>query len=202
MWQQFNFYLSENALRLYPNSEYFDKLFHFKKSLLPILDKYCVEDFLILDEGKYFLLRVEVSDETANKMKEDFDGLVYGNSDFDKVVPTTWEPENDARTRILGARERAIQGLRISFEGIPEGGWKIETWCEGRWIAKPDDLSLKTEKFAKFMSKVVGKFTRAYLEEIPERVDDRWLLSVFIHLFLHSVSEQRFERETRAFPWI
>jgi len=202
MWQQFNFYLSQNVLSLYPKSEYYDKLFHFKKRLLPILDRYHVEDFLILDEGRYFLLRVEVSDEIANRMREDFDNLVYGNSDFDKVVPATWELENDARGRILGARERAIQGLRIPFEGIPEGGWKIETWCEGNWIAKPDGLSLKTEKFARFMSKVMGKFTRAYLEEIPERVDDRWLLSVFVHLLLHSVSEQRFERETRAFPWI
>jgi len=202
MWQQFDFYLSQNMLSLYPNSEYYDRLFHFKKRLLPILDKYHIKDFLILDEGRYFLLRVEVSDEVANQMKEDFDSLVHGNSDFDRVVPTTWEPENDARARILGARERAVQGLRISFEDIPDGGWKIETWCEGRWIAKHDDLSLKTEKFAKFMSKVMGRFTRAYLEEMPERVDDRWLLSVFVHLLLHSISEQRFEKETRAFPWI
>ena len=92
--------------------------------------------------------------------------------------------------------------LGISFRDIPEGGWKIETWCMGRWRARPDDLKVKTEKFARFMSKIIGKFTRAYLEEMPERVDDRWLLSVFIHLLLHSISEQRFERETRAFSWI
>ena len=42
-----------------------------------------------------------------------------------------------------------------------------------RWIAKPDNLDLKSEKFATFMSRVVGKFTRAYLQEIPERVNDR-----------------------------
>jgi hypothetical protein len=202
MWQQFDFHLSDNVLRLYPSSEYFDRLFHFKKSLLPILDKYCVKDFLILDEGKYFLLRVEASDETASKMKEDFDNLIHGNSDFEKVVATTWQPENDARWRILEARQRAIDELHISFKDVHEEGWKIETRREGLWIAKSDDLNTKTEKFAKFMSKVVGKFTRAYLEEMPERVDDRWLLSVFIHLLLHSVSEQRFEKETRAFLWI
>ena len=101
--------------------------------------------------------------------------------------------------RILEARERVRQRVRVSFEGVPEGGWKIETYLEDRWIAKPDDLNLKIEKFARFMSKVVGKFTRAYLEEIPERVDDRWLLSVFIHLLLHSISEQRSEIEIRQF---
>jgi hypothetical protein len=201
MWHEFDFYLSESLLGTYPNSEYYDKLFHFKKSLLPILDKYAVKDFLILDEGKYSLLRAEVSNEVAKDMKEDFDNLVKGNFDFVKVVPTTWEPKDDARWRIDEARKRATDELHISFEGIPNKGWKIEAH-DGNWIAKSDDLNLKTEKFAKFMSKVVGKFTRAYLEEIPERVDDRWLLSVFVHLLLHSVSEQRFERETRAFPWI
>lgn len=203
MWHQFNFYLNESLRRLYPNSEYYDKLFNFKKSLLPILDKYGIKDFLILDEGDFFLLRVKVDKETAKYLNKDFNGLVSENSDFNKVAPptTTWSPEDDARNRILKAREKAKQG-GISFQGIPEGGWKIETWCKGRWIAKPDDLDMKIEEFARFMSRVMGKFTRAYLEEMPERVDDRWLLSVFTHLLLHSVSEQRFEKETRHFPWI
>ena len=201
MWHEFDFYLNESLLGLYPNSEYYDKIFHFKKTLLPILDKYGIKDFLILDEGKFFLLRVEVDDKIASDLKKDLDSLVSNNSDFDKVVQTTWSPKDDARNRILGARERAKQ-RDLSFQGIPEGGWKIEAWDGTRWVVKPDDLEMKTENFARFMSKVVGKFTHAYLEEISERVDDRWLLSVFIHLLLHSVSEQRFEEETRGFPWI
>jgi len=107
MWRQFNFYLNEHLLRLYPDSEYFDKLFHFKKGLLPILDKYSIEDFLILDQGQYFLLRVKVSNKEVENIKKDLDSLVNDSSDFDKVVPTTWSPENDAKTRILEARERA-----------------------------------------------------------------------------------------------
>ena len=202
MWHEFDFYLNEKLLELHPNSEYYDKQFHFKKSLLPILDRYDIEDFLILDEGRFFLLRVEVSAATANDLKKEFESLVSENSDFDKVAPPTiWSPEDDSRDRILGARGRAIQG-GISFQDIPEGGWKIEARDGTRWIVKPDDSEMKTDKFARFMSKVVGRFTRAYLEEMSERVDDRWLLSVFIHLLLHSVSEQRFEKNTRTFPWI
>ena len=201
MWYQFNFICSQSLRRLYPNSEYYNKLFHFKKALLPTLDKHNIEYFFILDEGDYFLLRAEMDNETAKNLKEEFDSLANRSSDFNDVTQAIWPPEDDAEDRILGARERAKQ-MGISFQGILERGWKIETWCEGHWIARPDDLNLKTEKFTKFMSKVVGKFTRAYLEEMPERVDDRWLLSVFIHLLLHSISEQRFERETRAFPWI
>lgn len=201
MWQQFNFYCSESLLRLHPNSEFYDRCYSFKRKLLPILDEHNAEDFLILDEGRFFLLRVELDPKTARTLREAFDRLVDESSDFDKVTVESWSPEEDARTRILGARERAVQ-MGVSLEDIPEGGWRIETRYRGQWIAEPDDLNMKIEKFSRFMSKVVGKFTRAYLEELPQRVDDRWLLSVFIHLLLHSISEQRFERQTREFPWI
>lgn len=201
MWYQFNFICSQSLLRLHPNSEYYDRLFRFKKELLPVLDKYGIKDFLILDEGDYFLLRVELDDKTVEDFKEELDKLVAKTSDFTDVKLETWSPEGDAKRRILGARGRAIE-RGVSFEEIPEGGWKIESWRDDRWIVEPDDLDEKIEKFARFMTRVIGKFTRAYLEEIPERVDDRWLLSVFIHLLLHSISEQRFERQTRAFPAI
>ena len=168
---------------------------------MPTLDKYRIGYFLILDEGDYFLLRAEVGNETAEDLKKEFDRLVGESSDFDDVTVTSWSPENDARQRILEARERAVQ-RGISFQGIPEGGWKIENRDGIHWIVKPENLDVETGKFAIFMSKVAGKFTRAYLEEMPKRTDDRWLLSVFIHLLLHSVSEQRFEKETRAFPAI
>lgn len=199
MWSQFNFVCSQKLRRLHPNSEYYDILFRFKKGILPTLDKYNIKYFLILDEGNFFLLRAEIDNETEENLKKEFDSLVDESSNFDDVTITSWSPENDARKRILGARERVKQQMRVSFKGIPEGGWKIETFLEDRWIAKPDDLNLKIENFSRFMSKVMGKFTRAYLEEIPERVDDRWLLSVFIHLLLHSISEQRSEMEIRHF---
>ena len=201
MWYQFEFYCSEQLKNLYPRAEYYDEFYKFKKRLLPILKRYSIQDCLFLDEGEYFLLRVELDDETVKHIENEFQKLLSSNKNFGNLKRQTWMPEDDARNRILAARQRASEG-GISFIGIPEGGWGIETWCEGRWAAKPDDLDEKTKKFATFMTKVIGNFTRAYLEEIDERVDDRWLLSVFIHLLLHSISEQRFEKETRDFPWI
>ena len=71
------------------------------------------------------------------------------------------------------------------------------------WIPAPDDLDLKTKEFAIFMTRVVGKFTRAYVEQMPRKVDDRWLFSVLIHLLLNSITvDQLQENETREFPYV
>lgn len=89
--------------------------------------------------------------------------------------------------------------------GVPEGGWKVlgRGQTDGNWVAGPDDLERKVEEFARFMTKVAGNFTRAYLNEFQERVDDPWMLSVFIHLLLDSVSVwQNSERRARDFPYV
>ena len=98
MWDQFSFNCSQSLRRLHPNSEYYDRLFCFKKGLLPTLDKYDIKYFLILDEGDLFLLRAEMDNETAENLKKEFDSLVDESSDFDDVTVTSWSPENDART--------------------------------------------------------------------------------------------------------
>ncbi|MHC3130040.1 MAG: hypothetical protein IBV52_08215 [Candidatus Bathyarchaeota archaeon] len=63
-------------------------------------------------------------------------------------------------------------------------------------------MDLKKKEFAVFMTKVVGKFTRAYVKEMPRIVKDRWLLSVLLHLLLNSISVDKVqEKETREFPY-
>jgi len=56
MWHEFQFHCNENVLELFPTSEFYDRFYRFKRSLLPILDKYKIKDFLILDEGNSFFL--------------------------------------------------------------------------------------------------------------------------------------------------
>ena len=129
--------------------------------------------------------------------------------------------EKDAKNRILEARKRAEQ-LGISFKGIPEGGWKVvgikgyrlhvspaigpATGLKGmvitpEWNIASENLEHKAELFARFMTNVAGQFTKAFLSEVSEYVDDRWLLSVFIHLLLNSLS-MWYGEEARLFPYI
>jgi len=191
-------------------------LYNFKRNVvLPILEQHRIDYFLTLDEPDFVLFRIEVDSGRLSEVEEAIRDYIERDPYFSRLTVVDWSPEEDARGRILWARERA-KSLGIPFDGIPEGGWRIKgsdgvriikrldalaiTTC---WVAAPDDLERKVGEFARFMGRIAGRFTRAYLKEIPEQVDDRWLLSVFIHLLLNSISVwKNAEEEARAFPYL
>lgn len=181
-----------------------DALFAFKKTrLLATLELHNIEYSFILDEEKFILVRIELDEVCARKIQSSLEELVRSeDSPFTKVTLETWPPAEDAKSRILNARRRA--GQIISFRGIPEGGWKIKGLAtDGNWIADAEDFAREAEAFTIFMSRVAGEFTRAYLKEMPYRVNDRWLMSVFLHLLLDSISSwQNEENETRMFNYL
>lgn len=176
-----------------------------RECLLSILDKYSIEDFLILDEPDFILFRVEVDENTLKEIVEGIQVFVDKGSSFSKVNVADWSPEKDARARILGAKQRALE-MGVSFpEGVPADGWKVlgRGQINKNWVAGSDELERKVEEFSRFMTKVTGQFTKAYIKEIPNGVDDPWMLSVFVHLLLDSVSIwQNLEKMTRDFPFI
>jgi len=188
-------------------------MFMFKKThLVPILERHGVEDFLMLDEQKFMLIRVDTNGENAKRIFSSLEEAIRSIKLFSQVTMGSWSPIDDAKNRILGARERAknlpkipegpteIQGLAE----IPLRGWMIKGKTpSGKWEAAPEDLDKQVEAFSIFMSKVVGKFTKAYLKEMPYKVEDRWLMSVFLHLIFDSISTcQTEENEIRVFPYI
>jgi hypothetical protein len=191
-WHEFRLWRNIN-----PNP---DGVFAFKKEqLLPILEKHGIEDFLMLDEPKFVLLRIDVSGESSKQIRSDLEKAIQTGPLFSKVTVESWSPIDDARDRILAARERA----KLPIE-IPQGGWMVKgKKPDGSWVVMPADLEKQAAAFSIFMSKVAGKFTKAYLKEMPYRVEDRWLMSVFVHLLLDSISTwQQEENEIREFPYI
>jgi hypothetical protein len=174
-------------------------LFDFKRTdMLHVLDEQQVGYFLALDEGQFVLIRIEGTKELAEKVKTSIERV--GSGLFSHITIETWSPVRDAHDRIIGARGRA---------GLPqkEAGWKVVGMhVEGgtlKWQFGDEDLGKQELAFASFMSHVAGQFTRAYLEEMPFRVDDRWMMSVFIHLMLDSISTWHDEEnESRQFPYI
>ena len=191
-WLEFRIWYGEKLDR--------DKLYALRKALLPILNRHKIENFLVLNEPNFVVFRVEVDEDIMNDIKKSLQSIIYQSENaFSRVTVDKWFPEQDAKNRILGAAQRA--GLELE-EGK---GWMIKgrDSLEQRWIPAEDDLELKITEFSIFMKKVVGKFTRAYIEEMPRSIEDRWLLSVLLHLLLNSISiNQIQEKEIREFPYI
>ena len=178
----------------------FKKLYDFRKFVLPILDEYKINDFLVLSEQTCVLLRVEVDEATKENIKKKLMAMIVTSENgFSDVKVGEWNPEKDARDRIL----KVAKDLGLILE---EGkGWMVagREPLNKNWVLAEDDLELKVTEFSKFMTRVVGKFTRAYFENMPRMVQDRWLFSVLLHLLLNSVSfDQIQEKETRDFPYL
>lgn len=180
-----------------------EKLYDLRKTLLSILDEQKIDDFLVLNEPKYVLFRVEINEKTKGDIHDKLKNLAKQSEDaFTDVQIDRWDPEADAKGRIL----KVAKYLSLQARGIPEGkGWMIagRESLNHLWVLAEDDLELKIKEFSIFMTKVVGKFTKAYFKNMPRMVHDRWLLSVLLHLLLNSISiDQIQEKETREFPYL
>jgi hypothetical protein len=177
----------------------YKKLYDFRKFVLPILDEHKINDFLILSEPTCVLLRVEINEQNRENIRKILTAMVETSEDgFSDVKVGEWNPEKDARDRIL----KVAKDLRIVLN---EGkGWMVagREPLNNHWVVTEDDLELKVTEFSRFMTRVVGRFTRAYFENMPRIAQDRWLFSVLLHLLLNSVAfDQKQERETRDFPY-
>lgn len=172
-------------------------IFAFKKThLLPILERHGIIDFLTLDEQDFVLLRVNTSDEDAKRIFLDLEEAISSRTLFVTVTRECWSPEDDATKRIQSAGEKILK------QNILPEGWVLETKDNGETFVTPQDLDKLSKSFSIFMSKVAGQFIKAYLKEMPYRVEDRWLMSVFIHLLLDSISTwKEEEKEIREFPY-
>ena len=220
-WFELRFYISQELLNLAQANpvEAARVLYKIKHEvILTILDRHGIEEFIMLDEIGYgfILLRINVTKDEAETIMKEIINYLRSKPNYSKYFDFTkepkiieWSPESDARNRILSAAERV--GLQLP----PRKGWKavgikdykieLGLWphfrLEPQWEYAYEDLDLKVEVFTKFMTKVLSKFTREFLREIPEYIDDRWLMSLFIHLLLNSISIWH-EAEVRMFPYV
>lgn len=190
-WLEFRFWYSGNksAFRLY----------EYKRDiLLPALRARGLEHFLLLDEPEFMLLRIP----PENGLKENLLTSLEPSLApiFSKITVERWSAIDDARNRILSSKKK------LTNQPLPDddGGWEVRGKNDqGQWIISPTDLDLEVETFAKFMTNVTGKFTEAFISEMPSRIVNRWLMSLFLHLMMDSISIwQQEENEIREFPYI
>jgi hypothetical protein len=187
-------------------------VFRFKKErLLPALDALKVPYWLTLDEPDWLLVRIQVSsDERKLELQREIESSIQGSPLFSHVTVDAWSPTADAENRIKSTLGRLSQSASLPA-GFKGPGWKIEGRVggprqAGGWLIGEQPMDEKVAEFAIFMTKVAGEFTAAFLRSMPNRVEDRWLKSVFVHLLLNSISTPMAknglgeEREVRDFP--
>jgi hypothetical protein len=171
-------------------------LFEFKRGrVLDVLELHHVDRFLMLAEGDFLLVRVFVDETILMGIVASFEETLAPL--FDRVTVEAWSPTEDARRRILKVRKEHLSSQ------LPEGdtGFAIRKGTDNTWAVDVADLDSMVDAFATFMTAVAGQFTRIYLREMPARVEDRWLMSVLLHLLLNSVSfDLGHEDEIREFP--
>lgn len=155
---------------------------------------------MVLNEPKFVLFRVEIEEDIIKEIKKSLDEIVkQSEGKFSKVTDEKWNPEKDARDRIIGASQRI--GLKLE-EGK---GWMIvgREPLNQNFVVAIDDLDMKIKEFSTFMTRVAGKFTRAYFEQMPRRIIDKWMLSVLFHLLINSLSYNQIEeKEIRKCPYL
>lgn len=162
----------------YPRPPGGDELFAFKKDvLLPILDHHTVASAIILDEQQFVVVRMSTDDVTAQAVRGELETRKAPL--FTGVGLASYDPEKDARNRILSANSKL-----------------------GRQPS-PEEFELQVRAFQAFMTEVLPAFTRHYIHHMPCRVHDPWLGSLFVHLQLDSVSiDQGSEACIRGFPYV
>jgi chromosome segregation ATPase len=156
-----------------------------------------VESFLSLP-GEEITNRVN----QLNKRRVEISNLLLGIEEQYKkafISEKTYVEVKQKNENILKQIQEELSqlnaGEKFSFKNLPSMINDLKD--------KSNALERKVEEFSRFMTKVTGQFTKAYIKEIPNVVDDPWMLSVFVHLLLDSVSIwQNLEKLTRDFPFI
>ena len=117
---------------------------------------------------------------------------------FKNISLEDWNPINDARKRILDANNKI--GPKLTDDKT----WRVfgKDYSNDKWKLIEEDIELKIKDFEIIMTKIIGKFTKSYIENMPRMLDDRWLLSVMIHLLLNSISLNNYEeKEIREYNY-
>jgi len=190
-WIEFRFWYSRR-----PSPS---QLFEYKKkTLIPTLQSHEIEHFLLLDEPEFMLVRIPPSNGLEDVLPTILESSLAPL--FSKITIEKWSAIEDARNRILSSK------MKLPNQPLPNDGqgWKVHGKNDqGQWVITPAELDSEAETFAKFMTHISGKFTEAFISELPSKVENIWLMSLFLHLMMDSISIwQTEENQIREFPYI
>lgn len=175
---------------------------------MPLTERLAIRDFHILNyfepnKRDYIRFRAELDPSVRRKLESEFALLVregkmmrFERDDYDAAGD--WDRRIQSVSREIGA------WLEKNGSSLPAGGWTVAgTTSKGEWVVLPGDDAGRKQQWVRFLTKVLGRLTVVFVKAMDMKPEDRWLMSVFLHLLLNSIAcHGQEEQEIRGFPAI
>jgi hypothetical protein len=158
-----------------------------KHELIPFVDKSCLPFWITnyFDHKQdYILFRVE-GDRNQLKYVENFLNDLVTKGLIVRWIRSSWDPRDDARARIDGLKSKIPNfdpnTTRIEGVEFANGGQRI------RVFTTPDSNIEERKEQLTALFEALGECTKAVYRHLETKPEDKWIMSVFIHLFLNSL---------------
>lgn len=188
-WYEFTLYFSDASKSRNWTQENYDFI---KKHVLPTVVKTNITNFHILNyfnssKGNDFIrFRVEASTAIIDKVDFEIDRLKQEGL-VQSYTKESFNPRQNAEIHIESVRKK-LEGML----GRPlSNNWKIIGFRDNMKVIDEKDTSEYTKKvdaYEAFLNRVLGKWTKLFVEEMDVKPEDKWLFSYFIHLMINSLA--------------
>lgn len=188
-WHEFRLIFSDAVSRRNWPTENYEFV---KARLIPLIRTAGIQNFQILNyynpskQEDFIRFRVEANPELLKLVEDEIrkykrSGLI---KDYEREI---YSPQHDAENRLESVRQNLERQL-----GRPlSRDWKIVSFKDNKWAvdtSDSDEYGNKLAAFETFLTRILGRWTRLFVEEMKIRPDDRWLISLLVHLLLNSLT--------------
>lgn len=188
-WYEFKLFFSDaSKSRNWPRENY-DFI---RSHIIPAIVRIDIPNFQILNyfnpskDEDFIRFRVEASRATIKKVDGEI-GRLKQEGLIRSFSKESYNPRQDAERRIESVRQKLE-----AWWGKPVGkNWKIVGVTDNKLAVDESDTTAyakKLEAFETFLGRILGKWTKLFVEEVDIKPEDKWLVSLFVHLMINSIA--------------
>lgn len=188
-WHEFKLFFSDASESRNWRRENYDFI---RSHIIPTITKIDIPNFQILNyfnpsQGEDFIrFRVEASPATIMRVDDEI-GRLKQQGLIRSFSKESYNPRQDAERRVECVRQK----LEARWGKPVSTNWKIVGLRDNNLAVDESDTTAyakKLEAFEAFLGRILGKWTKLFFEEIDIKPDDKWLVSLFIHLLINSIA--------------
>jgi len=151
-----------------------------KKELIPYVKRRCL-DFWITNywnQNEDFILFRVKGNTTQHKRVENLLNKLISKSLINRYIISTWNPRKDAKTR--------INNLATRIPNFNPKTHRIEAFTNVLTVY-PDPNFNERMKQLMTLFESLGECTKILYTNLKSKPEDKWIMSLFIHLLLNSL---------------